>query len=143
MKLILSIIFSVLMLSANERIEHHRANILEKVFSQISINENLKIWCDDNSLMSQLKDHNRLQIVDDCLSANLILLNNQGNLSQSCENKHIFALKYDILSDIPSSFGAFFWKKGRPNIVIIKPRLESQSIKISKRLEEYLEEEVW
>ncbi len=143
MKLILSIIFSVLMLSANERIEHHRANILEKVFSQISINTKLKVWCDESSLVSQLKDHGRLQVVDDCLNANLILLNNQGNLSQSCENKHIFALKYDILSDIPSSFGAFFWKKGRPNIVIIKPRLESQSIKISKRLEEYLEEEVW
>lgn len=143
MKLILSIFFSVLILSANERVDHHKASILEKVFSQISINQKLKIWCDENALVSQLKDHNRFQMVDSCLDANVILLNDKENLSQNCENKHIFALKYDILSNVPSSFGAFFWKKGRPNIVIIKPRIESRSIKISKNLENYLEEEVW
>lgn len=143
MKLILSILFSVLILSANERVDHHRATILEKVFSQISINQKVKIWCDESSLVFQLKNHSRLQVVDSCSDASVILLNDKENLSQNCEGKHVFALKYDILSNVPSSFGAFFWKKGRPNIVIIKPRLESQSIIISKSLEEYLEEEVW
>ena len=55
----------------------------------------------------------------------------------------IFALNYNILYDFNNAFGAFFWKKGRANIVIIEPRAKKLNILISKELEEYTEERVW
>jgi hypothetical protein len=36
-----------------------------------------------------------------------------------------------------------FWKKGRPNIVIIEPRIKEQNISISKKLDIYKEEKIW
>jgi hypothetical protein len=52
-------------------------------------------------------------------------------------------LDYYLLDKIPQSFGAFFWKKGRPNIVFIKPRLKQQSLELSSELKPYIEEQVW
>lgn len=44
---------------------------------------------------------------------------------------------------MPQSFGALFWKKGRPNIVIIAPRAKERAIEISQKLNEYVEEKIW
>jgi hypothetical protein len=47
------------------------------------------------------------------------------------------------LKEIPKSFGSMFWKKGRPNIVLIESRIKEQKISISKELEIYIEERIW
>lgn len=143
MKLISALIFSIFILSASENTEHLRAKVLEKVFTNISINEEIKVWCDNKAVLAQLKDNGKFKTVNNCKDATLVILSSKESMTKECENKHIFTLNYSLLSDIPTSFGAFFWKKGRPNIVIIKSRIESRDIKISNNLEDYVEEQVW
>lgn len=146
MKLLLAIIFSVLVLYANEPhddISHIRARILEKVLSKISIHNEILVWSDSKGLMSEFNEATIIKTSINCENATLIVLENKENIKESCRDKAIFALKYNLLTDIQRSFGALFWKKGRANIVIIEPRIKAQSIEISKDLEEYLEEVIW
>jgi len=64
-------------------------------------------------------------------------------LQASTKKPKVFVLDYNLLSKIPESFGAFFFKKGRANIVLLAPVLKKQNIKVSKALDEYVEEKIW
>ena len=142
MKLILVLIFLSSLSFASE-INQHKIKILEKVITEISINKNTKVWTDNKAILDELKHRKKLEVTDNCQDATIIILENKRNLSKECNTRHIFALSYNLLSELPQSFGALFWKKGRPNIVILEPRIRAQSIKISKSLSPYLEEKIW
>ncbi len=141
MKLLI-LIFLTLSLFASS-INKHQIKILEKIMSEISIDKQIMIWSDNPKITSELKNNTKFIGVDNCEEATVIILENKKNLTTKCEKKYIFVLNYRLLSDVSQSFGALFWKKGRPNIIILEPRIKSQSIKISKNLEPYLETKIW
>ena len=142
-KILISLIFLTLTLLATDRSQKIKIQILEKVFSEINPNKNIKIWCDDKDILSSLKTSPHITKVSTCENSNIIILQNKKNLKKECLKKDIFVLNYNLLSEIPNSFGSLFWKKGRPNIVLLKPRINKKRIKISKELEPYLEEKIW
>ena len=141
MRFLLLSILSALLLSASN--VSHQVKILEKVISEISIDKQIIIWSDDKEIIYELKNNNKFLITRNCQDATLIILKDKKNLLKICNDIHIFALNYKLLTEVPKSFGALFWKKGRPNIVIIEPRIKAQSIKVTNNLRPYLEEKVW
>ena len=141
MKYLLIYLLSALLLSAYS--EHHQTKIIEKVVSEISVNKRIILWSDNKKILTLLKSNNRFDTTQKCEDATVIVLQNRSTLSQKCSSKYIFVLNYKLLSDIPKSFGALFWKKGRPNIVILESRIEAQDIGTTKDLEPYLEEKIW
>ncbi len=138
--LILIILLSLSLVSSST---NYQVKILEKIISEISIDKKIKIWSDNSKILTQLKNNKKYHVVNSCKDATIIILEDKKNLIDDCNVKYIFVLNYKLLIDLPRSFGAMFWKKGRPNIVIIEPRIEAQNITISKGLEPYLEERVW
>lgn len=143
MKMLISLLFLIFTLHASEEKYAIKAQILEKVFMNISINKDLTIYTDNPKLLFELKKSNHFMTSSDCQNANLIVLEDKNNLEKECKNKPIFVLEYNLLKDIPQSFGAIFWKKGRPNIIILSPRTKELSINISEKLDEYVEEKIW
>lgn len=144
MKLLLIYFLSALILFANETSPiHAKVLIIEKILSECSIKHEVKVYSDNKDILLEIKNHKHYKVVQNCEEASVIILENKNSLKKACADKHIFVLNYKLLSEVPQSFGALFWKKGRPNIVIIKPRIEKQSLKISENLEAYLEEKVW
>ncbi len=143
MKLFLLSILSVILLSASDNSQALKIQILEKILTEVSIDKEIKIWSDNQNILDGFKNSSKFKTVDECTDANIIILDKQMTLSDDCKKKYIFVLRYNLLNDIKESFGALFWKKGRPNIVILQPRIKAQSIKVSKALSPYLEERVW
>lgn len=141
MKIIILLLIAIVTFASDT--VHFQAKILEKVLSDISTPKELKIWTDDTKILNELKDHKVLNMVNTICDSNLVIIKNKKHLSKECKADFIFVLQYNLLNEIPNSFGAMFWKKGRPNIVIIEPRINKQNISISKDLEPYLEERVW
>ena len=142
MKILITLIFSSLLLIASSA-NAHQVKVLEKIFSEISIDEKLCIWSDDQNILNKFKQNNRFETVENIKNANIIVLKNKNSADKVSKNQLVFVLDYKLLHKIPKSFGALFWKKGRPNIVIIEPRATAQNIDISKSLAPYLEERVW
>lgn len=144
MKTIILTLFLVILSSASEDKDVMRAQIIGKILSNVSINEVIRVWSDNKELIAEFKKNSNFVTTVNCEKATIIVIENKENLhGDACKNKPIFVLNYNLLKDIPDSFGAFFWKKGRPNIVIIEPRIESQNITVSKELKAYVEEKVW
>ena len=142
MKILLILIFSSLLLMASSD-NKYQVRIIEKIFNEISIDKELKIWSDNKSIQKTLKENNNFSTVKNIEDANIVILRYAAEANNISSNQFIFVLNYKLLSTVPRSFGALFWKKGRPNIVIIEPRIALQNISISKDLEPYLEEKVW
>ncbi|EQB40106.1 hypothetical protein M947_03530 [Sulfurimonas hongkongensis] len=117
--------------------------ILEKIISEISINKEKIIWSDNKKLYITMEKKGRIHTTLECKKATIVILQDIKNLPKQCSNIIIFVLDYELLSQVPKSFGAFFWKKGRPNIVILKSRLKALSIQASSNLDPYLEEKIW
>ncbi len=143
MKTVVSILFLIVTAFASESRYVIKAQILEKIFTNISIKNELIVWSDSKELFLELKKNTGLITSLECKDASLIILKDKKNLKESCYKKSIFVLDYSLLKEIPHSFGAMFWKKGRPNIVILEPRTKEQSIKVSDKLDKYIEEKIW
>ncbi len=142
MKILFLSILSALLLSASS--VTHQVKILEKIISEILVKKQITIWSDDKDILAQFEDNNRFKTTKNCKNATMIILRDKKQLlSSGCSQSHIFVLNYELLSDVPHSFGALFWKKGRPNIIILEPRIKAQEINISKNLKPYLEEKIW
>ena len=120
-------------------------NILENICSGIKDNNGMRIWSDDEDILKFFQNISSFKTSKDFKNANFIIVKNVKNIKNKTDinNKHVFVLDYYLLDKIPQSFGAFFWKKGRPNIVFIKPRLKQQSLELSSELKPYIEEQVW
>ncbi len=144
MKTVSIILFLTIALFASDNKDIMRAQILEKIILNIYINETVTIWSDNKELLAEFKKSAHIVTTDSCAKATIIILENKEKIhDDACKNKPIFVLEYNLLKEVPESFGAFFWKKGRPNIVIIEPRIASQNISVSKELKVYVEEKVW
>jgi len=140
--LILLLLFTLSSL-ASETSLNLQVKIMEKVLNEISINKERIIWSDNKTICKSFKKSNLIQTTPDCKQATIIILQDKNNLPKECAHCIVFVLDYELLSKVPKSFGAFFWKKGRPNIVILKSRLKGLSIQASSALEPYLEEKIW
>ena len=136
-------LFFTSLLFANDPSDKLRVEIIKNIVLGIKNSEPMSVWSDDGKIMKALRSSDEFKVVDNCRDAGLIILNDKSSLPKNINQKHIFVLKYSLLHKIPDSFGAFFWKKGRPNIVFIKPRVQKQSLKLSTNLKPYIEDKVW
>jgi len=143
MKAIIGVFFLIVFAFASDYTHTAKAEILEKIFANISMKKELIIWSDDKELIEAFNKKGSLTTTANCKDATLLILENKKNMEHMCDSKAIFVLDYALLKEIPQSFGAIFWKKGRPNIVILAPRAKAQSITISDKLDDYIEDKIW
>ena len=54
-----------------------------------------------------------------------------------CEDKPFFTSKYKTLKENKNAIGAFYWKKGRPNIIFVKSRLEYFELQLPQKFKKY------
>jgi len=114
--------------------------ILHHIVENINNNTLHKVWSDDAMIRTSFQKLGYGD-VKDAKDADLLIL--KHSLSLKGIKAKVFVLNYNLLNEMPQSFGAFFWKKGRPNIVFIAPRVKREHLKLSKELQEYEEEQVW
>jgi len=143
MKALLLVLLLALSLLSSDSSLDLEVKILEKIISEVSLNKEKIIWSDNKKICKAIEKKGLIKTTPECNKATIVVLKDIKNLPQECANSVIFVLDYELLSKIPKSFGAFFWKKGRPNIVILKSRLKSLFIQVSNDLDPYLEDKVW
>ncbi len=102
----------------------------------------IKICLQDTKFPVSIYKEN-FTIVQDCKMADLIILGNNNNQNYSNKDKPIIVLDYNLLKRYPEAIGAFYWQKGRPNIVMIAPRIKKIGIKLPFEFKRYVESRVW
>ena len=96
MKFFVTIIFFALVLLASDKTNHLQIQVLEKILSKININKEMKIYSDNQNILSELQEHTELIIVNSYDDATLLILENKKNIYKPYSDKAIFVLKYSL-----------------------------------------------
>ena len=72
-----------------------------------------------------------------CSEADIVIISNITNIPNECKEKIMFGTRYYHLKN-KDVVGAFFWQKGRPNILFYKERLDKHKIRLSAEFDKYI-----
>ena len=112
------------------------AKIYDSIFTQIVKRDSVSVFCDSQEYQEILFRSQHIRLVDTPQDADIIL---QTQFSSRFDtNKIVFTTKYAILKKNKHIVGAFYWSKGRPQIVFIRKRLEKQHLNIASDLKKYI-----
>ena len=100
--------------------------------------QSVSVYCDSDEYKEILFRSQHIRLVAEPEEADIILqteFNSHFNTA-----KIIFTTKYAILKKNPHIVGAFYWSKGRPQIVFIRKRLEKKHLDLASELKKYIVE---
>jgi len=84
------------------------------------------------------KHHENIILEHNCTNADIVILTTFNNFPIECSDKILLGTKYSHTKD-SRVLGAFFWQKGRPNIVFYQTRLNKYHITLENNLNEFIE----
>ena len=93
------------------------------------------IYGDVNSLQ---KYHENIILEQNCTNADIVIVTTFTNFPNNCNDKLLFGTKYLHTKD-HRVLGAFFWQKGRPNIIFYQKRLKEYNVTLDNSFAKFIE----
>lgn len=136
-KIAILLILSIFSFASIQKIEKEIcAKILLSLFKQKSI---IKVWNNSDRAFKNLNS-GRFLFVRSPRQADIIIVDHYEDIKA---NKPIFVRKYYLLRKYKNrAVGGFYWQKGRPNIIFIKPNLKKFNIKLPSEFSDFIEESI-
>jgi len=132
--LILSILGSTLSAKGD-----YEQKLYESILPKIFHKNNVQIFINNNEAKKILQTSNILTIVQKCTDADILIGNSFKKEESSCQKKPSFALDYRAYKRSKNAIGAFYWRKGRPQITFNKDAFEYHKLTIPKSLQKYVQ----
>jgi len=89
----------------------------------------------DKNIRYILKKSDKFIIENSCTNAQLIM----GMIKNiKCKDKPLFATDYDTYKLSPNAFGAFYWRKGRPQLKFKKQKIKDFNLNLDSSLKKYV-----
>ena len=135
MKKLLLIFFLITTLYASD--DKKASDIFNLIIKNITKKINPNVYL--HTKVSSIQQYpNSLNIVINCATADIVILSTIKDLPQECKGKILFGSRYSHLKS-PNVIGAFFWQKGRPNILFYSKRLKQHNIELDSSFDRYIE----
>ena len=135
-RLLLLFIFTQLIIYADSNYE---LKLYEKIFPVIFHKQHLKVFTDKDT-KAFLNNSNTFSIVNSCNNAILLIGKEFPSLENKCKNKPLFSTSYLSYHNQKNSFGAFYWRKGRPQLKFNKILLKKFNIILPISLRVYIDD---
>jgi hypothetical protein len=113
--------------------EDYELKLYENVLNSIFNSQKINIYVDEKS-NKILKNSDKFVIVDDCDKA---ILKIGKDLKYKCKGLPWFATNYKVFKNEETVFGAFYWRKGRPQLKFNKKVLENFKLVLPQNLKKY------
>ena len=115
----------------------YELKLFEQIIPAIFKQKQVKVYADED-VKELLKSSNKFQLVNSCSEANVIIIAySLNNLHDNCVNRPIFATSYKTFKNNNNSFGAFYWRKGRPQIKFKSKTLDKYHLELPENLQKY------
>jgi hypothetical protein len=115
---------------ANEN--QYELKLYEKILPSI-LGENVTVYA-DNKTKRIFLNGNIIKLTSNCEKANILIGKKFDNLKESCLDKPVFSTSYRSYKTTKNSFGAFYWRKGRPQVKIKISAIEQYKLKLPSAL---------
>ena len=112
--------------------------IYENIITNLFPKKKVKVWTDNSKISYVFGKYSKKLVVVDKNNADIYILSYKEDIPN---NKIVLTTNYKLLKEIKNSIGAFYWKKGRPNIVFIEDRLKRKHILLPSKYNDFIESE--
>jgi len=132
---LISLFFIINILNADDmKIE---SSIYDKLIHAVihTSKPHVYIYGNINSLENH---HENIVLEHNCTKADIVVVTTFNNFPLECSDKILLGTKYSHTKD-SRVLGAFFWQKGRPNIIFYQKRLEDYHVTLDNNLNEFIE----
>lgn len=111
--------------------------IMERVSTVLIQKERINIWTNDEKQKNIISQSDRLVLVDSCKEADILIFSKVEDIPKGCNNKLIIVTRYRLLKSYQNAVGAFYWSKGRPQLLFISDQLKVHKISLPDNLKKY------
>ena len=107
------------------------------IFSALSSQEFISVYTNDREYIEIFRDSKDIKLTSKVENANIALITNRKTLryilNKNRTNRRpiLFVTDYKLLQESSDIVGAFYWRKGRSQLLFIKNRLSRYGIELS------------
>jgi len=122
-----------------------------QIFSALISKSVIKVYTNDKEYKDVFVTSQRISLTDKPEESDIILVTDESTLysvlqsnrvKNNINKKPIFVTNYRFLKRSTNILGAFYWRKGRSQLLFIKNRLDDYNITVPKEYEDFLVDEL-
>ena len=115
--------------------------IIERIATSLFPQQKITAWGETADQKNMIRQSAKIKEASDSSDADLIIVSKHlpQNLSSNCV---IITTEYTLLKKDERIIGAFFWQKGRPNLLFLRPRLQKANVKLGHEFDKYIEDKL-
>lgn len=132
----LLILFLALVLSAFDSVT--AVKIFDKLFMAMINKQNITVYTSSETYQDVINNSFYLHLNDDCMYADIILVDSMKEIPKECEEKLFFTTSYLVFKEFDNAVGAFYWDRGHISIKFSKSRLDKHNIKLPDTFKKYI-----
>jgi len=148
LKKILFIILLIVELQALER--DSTLKLYMGIFSALSSQNIISLYTNDREYREIFKNSRYIKLTSRVEDANIALVTSSKALRYILNNNIIgynrypilFVTDYKLLKQTPYAVGAFYWRKGRSQLLFIRDRLSHYNIRLSSDYQKFIIDEL-
>jgi len=137
LKIFLFSILITLSLSSSN-IKKLEAQILSSIAHSLVHKKSVSVCIDDKNFKGIQKYEKNLKLVS-CNKADIVFISKNDDIDKKYKTHLVFSTSYYLYKHSPLIVGAFFWQKGRPNIIFREKQLVHLGINLPKNFKKYVE----
>ncbi len=124
-------------------------NIYHEIFSSLFGERMISVYTKDKELRHVFQYSKKIILSDNVANATIVLVSSKANLItlkkeilENNANPIMFTTNYRLLQESNNIVGAFYWKKGRSQLLFIKPRLDKYNIHLTPKYKPFVIDEL-
>lgn len=117
------------------------AQIIDRVVTAIFQSETVTTWGETPFHQQIIRHSSIMEATKDPHLAQFLIVSKKipENISKT---GIVFTTDYDMLEKNKRIVGAFFWQKGRPNLLFVRNRLQKANVTLGHEFDKYIEDEL-
>jgi len=109
------------------------SKIIKLIFTSLLNKSEISVYVEELPKKEIVKEAG-FSIANICSKADIVYA---SKILLGCEEKPLFTDSYMSFLNEENAIGAFYWKKGRPNILFLRHRVEKFQLHMPKKLQKY------
>ena len=115
--------------------------IIEKIAASLFTGQRITAWGETSDQKYVLGQSTKINAVENINDAKLIVVAKKVPQNFS-KNAVIITTEYALLEKDERIIGAFFWQKGRPNLLFLRGRMQKANVALGHEFDKYIEDEL-
>lgn len=127
------------LLSADVSKSSIETQIIDKIAISMFPNQKVTAWGETAYHKNMIQQSTKILPTDSFTNANLLIISKKIPENTSA-NSIIITTEYSLLAKDPRIVGAFFWQKGRPNLLFLRERMQKSNVTLDREFDKYIED---